>query len=1190
MTIEKEIVGVLGGGDAFSLLNVLGYKSDRISDEEILDRFSRDTRSVRNLKKHVKSIKIVFQVTNNEIAENFEIGGSFFDESDAKSFIFLAATLFPNTKKIKNHAHYSRTQYSEFAREISRNFRMPVVIVFIIEAPKLWTLAFVDRARHKTNHALQTLGKAYFIKEINGKNPHRAHVRLLKNLSLYDFFAQKNLEGKNFLNLHKNWIRVLDTEKLNDNFYDDLVEWVEKVKQEGTFPITEHIDGDEGKQFQVIRLITRLLFVWFLKEKELIPGELFLKDQIDGLVCNFLKGSNDSYYRVILQNLFFATLNNKIQNRGFCDESQPASLLDYKYKKEIKNTQKLLNIFNQIPFVNGGLFECQDKADSVDKNDHSDCFSDDDIISGSICLPDRLFFDENDGIFAKLRRYIFTVEENTPIDQEVALDPELLGKVFENLLAVTNLDKEEAERRKTGSYYTPREIVDHMVENSLVSVIFSRLKFMQTPLKVTEIQLQSLVTEDYAIDEPEKVVSQSEARSIIEVIASLKIIDPAVGSGAFAMAVLHKLSLILKRLDPNNKIWYDLQKTITQKETSGGLNEETTTDLGQQLHRRGESLRSHFNHEFGRKLYLIQNNIHGVDIQNMAIQICKLRFFITLIVEQERNENPEENYGIMPLPNLETRFVIADTLLPLISKSEESKIRPENILITEAKLILNRKKHFNARSADEKNECRALDSNLREDLIEQLKESKWLKSETADVAKKILNWNPFDQNHPVDWFNSEYMFGIIDGFDIVVGNPPYRQLQKDDGYLADKYSDCNFSTFVRTGDIYCLFFEQGINLLKEGGYICFITSNKWIRINYGEKLRELFCKKNPKKLLDFYGKKIFPNVSVDTSIFLLENVNFKNQLHSAKFEKDANHDINIKQYEHENMSHTRAISKFPWVLVNRAEREIVDKIEKCGTRLKCWNLKIRRGILTGYNKAFIINESLYHDLIESSPKNLEIIMPCIMGKHLTKYLVTDSKCFLINSHNGYTNNYGDKIEPINISEYDEIKRHLDKSFVKLANRDDKGDTPYNLRKCAYVSEFEKEKIVWSDISASGNFSYDKNGFLCEATTFFMTGKGIKYLCAVLNSNLIHWFFKSISPNLGENALRWKKTYVLEIPIPKFGKNETIQIQLQELLDQIISRVENGQDILEYENQLNDLVYDLYELNPKEIQIVKNNLT
>ncbi|PMP76176.1 MAG: type II restriction endonuclease, partial [Sulfurihydrogenibium sp.] len=423
--------------------------------------------------------------------------------------------------------------------------------------------------------------------------------------------------------------------ELTEEFYKEIQNWYAWALKHAKFP-------SGMPEENLLRLLTRMIFVWFLKEMKLIPEEIFDEKKLQEIVKDF--GNSDNYYNAILQNLFFATLNRPIEERQFATQG---SFLEnrkhfgvknlYRYEDKLKITkEEFIKLFEETPFVNGGLFECLDKD-----NLYIDGFSRNEEKRAK--LPDFLFFSEEreedlshfygdkkkskekvKGLINILKEYNFTADESSPIDIEVSLDPELLGHIFESLLATISPDTGETVRKITGSYYTPKEIVDFMVEESV-------LEYLKTNTNITEDKLRQIVSYQEEVE-----LSDQEKEEIVRAIDQIKIIDPAVGSGAFPMGILHKLVYILSKIDKDNKIWKKLQTEKAEEEVKIILQEEKKEVREELFKELNESFDESLNYpDYARKLYLIQNSIYGVDIQPIAIQITKLRFFLSLIIDQK---------------------------------------------------------------------------------------------------------------------------------------------------------------------------------------------------------------------------------------------------------------------------------------------------------------------------------------------------------------------------------------------------------------------------------------------------------------------------------------------------------------------------------------------------------------------------
>ena len=318
----------------------------------------------------------------------------------------------------------------------------------------------------------------------------------------------------------------------------------------------------------------------------------------------------------MLQNLFFATLNTEIDKRKFSTVGYATNrdFSRYRYKDQMRNPGKLLETFAKTPFINGGLFDCLDSWEATGKESYRiDCFSDNQY--KKLSIPNRLFFDAQQGLIPLLEHYKFTVEENTPIEQEVALDPELLGRVFENLLAAYNPETGATVRKQTGSYYTPRAIVDYMVEEALVATLSQKCNPTDGDTKLWDERLHYLLDYAQAFDDANEWFDDAETGGIVRAISELKVLDPAVGSGAFPMGMLHKLTLALRRLDPDNSRWEQLQKERAVQRAEAAFDTQDDEARREELVDIDETFKRYRDSDFGRKLSLIQNSIFGVDIQ-----------------------------------------------------------------------------------------------------------------------------------------------------------------------------------------------------------------------------------------------------------------------------------------------------------------------------------------------------------------------------------------------------------------------------------------------------------------------------------------------------------------------------------------------------------------------------------------------
>ena len=898
------------------LLATLGYHSERIEElsgtvDEFIEEFpapNPNTKTEREFCNNAESVHLVSHFTYDEIISNTQqkpdLGVNFLQDGDIDSFLFFAVEL-------KNKS-YPRGKYAEFTREINKRLLAPTVVLFRV-ANRL-TMGFTDRRPNETDEDFDVLGQVTLIKDIDLKDPHRAHLDIVSELSLEQGlkWIDKNDEiQKNFDGLLAAWLAKLDTEELNKQFYRKLFAWYEWAIEVATFPTDENrvIKPEE----HVIRLITRLLFIWFIKEKGLVADALFNKTQIQGLLKEDDFDNGDSYYRVVLQNLFFATLNTEINKRTFSKETYDTNrdFSCYRYKKQMKAPSRLLSLFAQTPFINGGLFDCLDSFKATGEESYRiDCFSDKQY--HKLSIPNRLFFNENRGLLSLLDHYKFTVEENTPIDQEVALDPELLGRVFEHLLAEYNPETHEiasSARKETGSYYTPRAIVDYMVDEALVATLSQKCQLTDSNEIPWDERLRYLFDYAQMFDDASEWFDDSETDAIVKTISELKILDPAVGSGAFPMGVLHKLTLALRRLDPDNTRWEALQKRLAGERAKAAFNTENQPERDDELKEISQTFERYRDSDFGRKLYLIQNSIFGVDIQPIACQIAKLRFFISLAIEQERDSDAD-NFGIKPLPNLETRFVAADTLIGLDISETEGLFQNDNVqhLLKEIDAI--HEKFFLASNRGQKRKLEEQEDNRREQLEKELERQRteWIEIQQGKIerkiaqlpnseqreqlrereqkayeshkekfdacfadARKIAHWKPYDQNEKADWFDPEWMFGITKGFDVVIGNPPYSKSEN----VPDDRSEQLTMYYGWGDDLYGYFIFAGFKLVSEQGIFTYIANDSFVTFSTKRRIRDLFLENQLMHLVKAPANTF--EASIYTAIFILSKSTADNQ-------------------------------------------------------------------------------------------------------------------------------------------------------------------------------------------------------------------------------------------------------------------------------------------------------------------------
>ena len=1185
------------------LLKVLGYESQRTLNRSsntiaaFLEDF--DTHGRMNREKACfyewQTADFLFQLTADEIKQqdfqetiNFAERGSV-DNTIYHSYLFLAI-------KLKGDV-YPRTALANITREINKLYAMPALLIF--QHGHCLTFAIINRRPSQHDSERDVLEKVTLIKDIDVRDPHRAHLDILADLSLDALYHQHGFT--NFLELHQAWQKTLDTSELNRRFFKEIADWYFWAVDKVTFPSDTGENETVRNATCIIRLITRLIFVWFLKEKDLVPNTLFDEDDLAEMLTN-IDAQESTYYKAVLQNLFFATLNQEMNTpekpdirkfRGKGRQHYNITSL-YRYKRYFRNSDAALRLFETIPFLNGGLFECLDKPNPDDPKKilRIDGFSDRE--DNPLHVPNELFFSEPQavnlnavydtknsrytvrGLIHILNRYKFTIAENTPIEEEVALDPELLGQVFENLLAAYNPETGTTARKQTGSFYTPREIVNYMVDESLIAHLKNALPSRSDLRIATETKLRPLLAYN---DEPHQF-TDVETEQLITAIDTLKILDPACGSGAFPMGILHKLVFLLGKLDPRNAQWRQRQIdrvqgaiAASEKIDDSTFRESAINELEGEIASINEAFeRNELN--YGRKLYLIENCIYGVDIQPIATQIAKLRFFISLIVEQKIDDT-RENRGVRPLPNLETKFVAANTLLD-VEKPAQLLLRNPEVDTKEKALEEVRRRHFTARTPRTKERYRNRDAELRAE-ISALLQSDGFPSETTE---KIANWDPYNQNATADFFDPEWMFGITDGFDVVIGNPPYISHDKIPKQLKAKIKN-DYESYQPFADAYCYFIEKALALQSKRGILSFITSNSYLRSEYGVPIRNLLRSKNILlRVLNIEDSQVFESAIVNVAITVSRKpTNFRDVsciVVNSPFSGDSFEEfveINGFNYPQEYFD-----SK-SWNLAEPKLVELQRKLEASGKPLEQLRAKIRLGIATGSNEAFLIDEDQKRKLCEKNLDNAEIIKPILRGRDISRYSYTLPRQYILLAKNG-----------VNVErDYPDIYEHLESFGNKFKNRGAQGQHWTNLRACSFYDDFKKEKIVWIELSDVGRFSLcNDEVYLLNSAYFLLPPSGIdaKFLLGILNSSTIRFYLSLVAETSGMGTSRWINNYVKEFPIPMVEPDQ--QTEIITIVDRLlqVKAADPNANTADLEKEIDKRVYALYNLTQEEIAIVE----
>ena len=1136
------------------------FKETYIEGSPNAERFNEE----KALVEEWKSIDILFQLTN----ESFNGTKSLFEPSvnpyDPQSYLCFAIEL--------NNSEYSKSHIANITREVNKLFSIPIIIIF--KYGECITLAIINRRVNKRNSDRDVLEKVTLIKDIFFEKPHRAHIEILFDMSLPQLSVEYQIN--NFDSLHKAWSEVLDTQTLNKRFYTELSNWYFWAIKTVVYPgyeyeaqrnslFTKEEKLREHNAKNLIRLLTRLLFVWFIKEKDLIPDELFDEKSIENLITSFepekqydfsavQPETKSIYYKAILQNLFFASLNAEHGKRAFRIDGQNQNATSLmRYQRYHKNPEEFVKLIeSKVPFMNGGLFECLDHQDDELKGkkggaviDYEDGFSD--RKDNELFVPDYVFFGKEikvdlsseyddkkkrdvtvNGIINILQKYKFTIAENTPVEEDIALDPELLGRVFENLLASYNPETKTNARKQTGSFYTPRPIVEYMVDESLKAYLKTKIKDAALSKGTLEEKTAAIAELDKTIDskldilvsynENELDFSEEERKEILRYIDECKILDPACGSGAFPMGILQKMVYVIHKLDPQNDNWKLLQ--IEKIMTASNITSKEKNDMIAEI----SSIFDDNDLDYARKLYLIENCIHGIDIQPIATQISRLRFFISLIVDQ-KVDSTKSNFGVRPLPNLENRFVTANSLIGLDEQQAYLSTEEMDNLLKQLQKV--RHDLFKAKTPKHKFELRQQDKEIREKLEQELISVGFGK----ENARLLSTWDPYDKNRSAEFFDAEWMYGIKDGFDVVIGNPPYVQLSKLENFELSykEYLKNRYKTSGGRFNLFIFMMHLGFDIMSHTGVLTYIIPNTLLTQEYYQDTRKLMINKyGLSSLVDFEGLQ-FENAIVENIVFSVTK-------------RKSNNDL-VK------------------VLRGKNSKIIFDKYIEID---KFRNNK---------NFTFNINSDDFIDIFFVNKQPLSYY--CNINQAIA--LKGDKS---ISVKTSYKNGYYKLLDGRNINKYsiEWSGNYLDYSLDRIHS-------------CKRKDIFEcNEKLLFRRVSASLIFSYDNEKYYALNTIVVVTAKrediNLKYLLGLLNSKLINYIytkkFKSTKTVFSEIQARSVGELPIVMPVTELQK------PIIDLVDKILAtkKPDASVDTSELEHKIDKLVYKLYGLTEEEITIVE----
>ena len=850
-------------------------------------------------------------------------------------------------------------------------------------------------------------------------------------------------------------------------------------------------------------------------------------------------------------------------------------------------------LHRRIPFLNGGLFEEMEGYDWKN-NDFS--------------IPNSLFSNADekgkrdaDGILDVFDRYNFTMAEDEPMEREVAIDPEMLGKVFENLLDVTD-------RKSKGAFYTPREIVHYMCQESLINYLSGRTGIPEEDIRKFVLYGEYFRDEDTrktifvkgengskghmefdkekAFEIPETIFSYKKnvnrLQEIDNYLANVKVADPAVGSGAFPLGMLNEI--------------VKARETITSY---------MTIDMNGYQRLSYRSLRN----SYRLKRETIKNSIFACDLEASATDITKLRLWLSLVIDNQimDQQNEELGYSTKPreLPNLDCNIICGNSLvdsfkgISLITENSvlgnESVNRQGSMFDQNLGLLINDLIELQSKLYEEKDHVakEALKGRIQDIYNQVVLEQIQINSTLVDEYYRTLQ----SPSQPFILWQLYFpkVFRDNGGFDIVIGNPPYIQLQKTINEstgekLGDSLSKLGYETFAKTGDIYCLFYEKGYRLLRKNGVLAFITSNKWMRAGYGEKLRGFFAKHtNPVRLIDFGSQKVFESATVDVNILIFTKGNNAGNTMACTVKENCTSNLSVYIDQHEtNIAFTTPKS---WVILSPIEQNIRSKIISKGTPLSKWDIHINYGIKTGLNDAFIISTKKKDELLAADPKSAELIRPILRGRDIKRYEYIFADLWLIATFPS---------RKYDIDEYPAVKKHLLSFGLERLEQTGKTHVINGLKVKArkktnnkwfetqdsinYWNDFFEQKIVWGNLCLSSQFSLVEDDYFINAPSPMIV-PGSKYLLAILNSKVADWYIRQLGVTRNGGYFEYKPMFVEQLPVPIIDEYQ--QKPFDEIVDKIHQLKKQGDDTAILEEEIDNMVFQLYDFTSDEIDLIRS---
>ncbi|MGA9350311.1 MAG: TaqI-like C-terminal specificity domain-containing protein [Anaerolineae bacterium] len=938
--------------------------------------------------------------------------------------------------------------------------------------------------------------------------------------------------------------RAFDVEEVTRQFYRDYVGVFDELCKD-IARRNPHCQAEIEAQV----LLDRLLFLYFIQKKRWLDGRLDYLYQRFQAHCQ-ADPDGTGFYHDFLFPLFVALSNE--------DTAFPS--------------------LGDVPFLNGGLFEVP--ADTP--------------LADQLAVSNNAFHHAFDDL---LECYNFTVREDTPLDVEVAIDPEMLGQIFENL--VLGLERGEDRRKATGSYYTPRVIVHFMCRQALKEYLATESGLDPTRLEaLMDIgPAEQLTPEEVAA--LNEMITEPEARLLRGLVEGARVLDPAVGSGAFLVGMLYEMVALTKLLDVR-------------------------------LH--GQARVQRRNYDYDLKRGFIERNLYGVDIQPEAVRICELRQWLSLMVDYERRAGE----AVPTLPNLSYRVRVGDSLIerlfgepvqldqladdavarqlidriqtekqayfkePDLWEKQRRELRILGLLCELAAKLVGAKRgavltQMSAQVPPMGDEFLSKEHRkLKEAFEAELARYAGLLEQVKGVYERVRAMQSGEvpiEARDVDALRTQLglsflwrldfaeVFADKGGFDVVIANPPYirqERFSEQKPLLKAAFPD----VYQGVADLYVYFYRRGLALARLGGVLTFISSNKFFRAGYGEALRT-YLRDNTRlrTVIDFGDLPIF-EATTYPCVLVVSNRrpgDGETRMQALNVSSMATLEYLADAVQRDGWPQPqRSLHPDGWAFERPEVLTLLEKLRRSGTLLGEYvGGKFYRGIVTGLNEAFVIDQTTRDRLVAEDPRNVEIIKPWLRGRDVKRWRVDWAGHYLIWAYRG-----------IAIENYPAVLEYLTVFKDRLAKRwePSRGQCEwYELRPCDYYAEFEKPKIIWPDIAKQCEFAIDKVGAYLDATAFIIPEKDY-FLLAILNSSVTEWFIYHISSSIQQGFFRFKRIYLSQLAIPDatLAQRAAIEALVRKLLD----AKGQGPQVAEWERELNALVYELYGLTEGEIGVVE----